>query len=73
VPKSWIDDLCDNGDRNAWKAGEWGEAFAAISRNMSYRGSAPLRHGVHGQNPFIERANRIVIAKLSSQASRIDF
>jgi hypothetical protein len=29
--------------------------------------------GVHGQNLFVDRDNRIVIAKLSSQASRTDY
>lgn len=81
VPKAWIDDLCDNGDRGAWKDGEWGKSFAAISGNMSYRAGWYAVHddpkhifamGVHGQNLFVDRTNHLVIAKLSSQASRID-
>ena len=29
--------------------------------------------GIHGQNLFIDRANRIVVAKLSSWKQRIDY
>ncbi len=29
--------------------------------------------GIHGQNRFVDRTNRMVVAKLSSQASRIDY
>jgi CubicO group peptidase (beta-lactamase class C family) len=29
--------------------------------------------GIHGQNLFIDRANRIVVAKLSSWKRRIDY
>jgi CubicO group peptidase (beta-lactamase class C family) len=81
VPKAWIDDLCDNGDREAWDTGEWRASFASIAKIMSYRAGWYAVHddpsllfamGTHGQNLFIDRANRVVIAKLSSQANRID-
>ena len=81
VPRAFIDDLCDGGDRAAWRDGEWGQTFGFVSRNMSYRAGWYAIHdapgllfamGIHGQNLFIDRANRTVIAKLSSQASRID-
>jgi hypothetical protein len=29
--------------------------------------------GIHGQNLFIDRANRIVVAKLSSWKQRVDY
>jgi len=29
--------------------------------------------GIHGQNLFVDRTNRIVIAKMSSQDNRIDY
>jgi hypothetical protein len=81
IPKAWIDDLHHNGDHDAWTDGEWGKTFAAISTTMSYRGGWYPVHGddpilfamgVHGQNLFVDRANRLVIAKLSSQPDRID-
>ena len=81
VPKDWIDDIAGNGDARAWREGQWGEAFAAISRKMRYRSGwyviddAPqilFAMGIHGQNLFVDAANRIVIAKVSSLNSPID-
>jgi CubicO group peptidase (beta-lactamase class C family) len=81
VPKAWIDDLTQGGDRNAWKTGEWGAAFSRIGGVMSYRAGWYAIHdapdllfamGVHGQNLFIDHANQLVIAKLSSQ-DRFDY
>ena len=55
--------------------------FASISKNMRYRSGwyviddAPqilFAMGIHGQNLFVDRANRIVIAKVSSQNQPID-
>ena len=79
VPKSWIDDLSTNGDRKAWAEGEWGALFARISPDMSYRSGWYAVHddpmlfamGTHGQNLFIDFANDMVIAKVSSQ-DRLD-
>jgi len=81
VPAAFIDDIATGGDRDAWRDGEWGNAFAPISRAMSYRSGWYVIHdapqmmfamGIHGQNLFVDRSSRIVIAKLSSQADRID-
>ncbi len=75
VPEDWVEDICSNGDPEAWRTGEWGETFAPISRDMRYRsgwytiGAAPetlFAMGIHGQNLFVDRANRLVVAKLSS-------
>ena len=77
-----ISDITDNGDADAWKNGEWGKSFASISTNMRYRSGWYLvddqpktmfAMGIHGQNLFIDRANRIVVAKLSSWKQRIDY
>ncbi len=79
VPERWIDDIAANGDRDAWRAGEFAGAFGA--RTMSYRSGWYVTHdapammsamGVHGQTLFVDRANRIVVAKLSSLPSPID-
>jgi CubicO group peptidase (beta-lactamase class C family) len=81
LPETWIDDLREGGDRKAWATGEWGASFAFIGREMSYRSGWYSVHsdpkvlfamGTHGQNLFVDRANRLVVAKLSSQPNRID-
>jgi hypothetical protein len=82
IPASVITDIVDNGDAEAWRHGEWGKSFASISTNMRYRSGWYLvddqpktmfAMGIHGQNLFIDRANRIVVAKLSSWKRRIDY
>ena len=82
VPAPVISDITDNGDADAWKNGEWGKSFASISTNVRYRSGWYLvddqpktmfAMGIHGQNLFIDRANRIVVAKLSSWKQRIDY
>lgn len=81
LPSRVIDDLESGGDRRAWASGQWAEAFAPISRNMSYRSGwytidgdpqILFAMGVHGQNLFIDRANKIVIAKFSSWSQPTD-
>jgi hypothetical protein len=82
APEAFIDDICRNGDHAAWANGEWGKLFSFAARSMSYRSGwyvvddAPqtlFAMGVHGQNLFVDRANDIVIAKLSSGADPIDY
>jgi len=60
--------------------GEFTEGFARV--NMSYRSGwyviddAPktlFAIGIRGQNLFVDRTNRIVIAKIASQNSPIDY
>jgi CubicO group peptidase (beta-lactamase class C family) len=79
IPKSWLDDIAQNGDRSAWKQGEFASAFGG--RDMSYRSGwyvindepkTSFAMGIHGQNLFVDRAHRLVIAKLSSQHGPID-
>lgn len=79
VPRAWIADVESNGDREAWRSGEFAASFGR--REMSYRSGWYAVHdapgilfamGIHGQNLFIDRANRLVIAKMSSQANPID-
>lgn len=79
IPADWIDDIGHNGDRQAWAEGEFAGAFPA--RHMSYRGGwyvieddprTLFAMGIHGQNLFVDRTNRLVIAKLSTHAAPID-
>lgn len=82
IPAPVISDITDNGDADAWRNGQWGKAFASISTNMRYRSGWYLvddqprtmfAMGIHGQNLFIDRANRVVVAKLSSWKQRVDY
>ena len=79
VPHAVIADIEENGDRDAWKAGEFANGFAGMT--MRYRNGwyvvddVPkmiFAMGIHGQNLFVDRANGIVIAKLSSQSDALD-
>lgn len=79
LPAAWLDDIAHNGDREAWAKGEFAEGFAGLS--MRYRSNwyvidnAPqllFAMGIHGENLFVDRANRIVIAKFSSQPEPLD-
>ena len=81
IPPAWIDDIARNGGPKAWQDGEWGKTFAPISPSMTYRSGWYVINeqpqilfamGVHGQNLFVDRANRLVIAKLSSQGGQIE-
>jgi CubicO group peptidase (beta-lactamase class C family) len=69
------------GDRAAWDAGDLTQYYPGLP--MRYRDqwyvldagkAAPLYFGmgIHGQNLFVDPVNRIVIAKLSSQAQPLD-
>jgi len=82
LPAAWLDDIMTGGDPAAWRDGEWGQAFSFISPNMRYRAGwygvdDDPRHifamGIHGQNLFVDRSCGLVVAKLSSQADRIDY
>lgn len=80
VPTAWIDDLTNNGDPAAWKEGGFAQAFAGM--NMRYRSGwyvvddeprTLFAMGIHGQNLFVDRANRLVVAKVSSQGNPLDY
>ncbi|MGJ5180358.1 serine hydrolase domain-containing protein [Bradyrhizobium oligotrophicum] len=81
IPEAWLDDIRHNGDIKAWRDGQWRDSFAAISRNMHYRSGwyvindqpqLMFAMGIHGQNLFVDAANAIVIAKLSSWAQPVE-
>lgn len=74
IPSALIDDIARNGSREAWRAGQWAQLFGNLP--FSYRNGWYVMDGdpqilfamgIHGQNLFVDRANGIVIAKLSSQ------
>jgi len=80
---AWIDDLERGGDPKAWDAGSFVPYYPGLP--MHYRGqwytlrggrenAPPLLFGmgIHGQNLFVDRANQLVIAKVSSQDQPMD-
>ncbi|MBS0240697.1 MAG: serine hydrolase [Proteobacteria bacterium] len=79
VPTAWIEDIIDAGDPSAWDRGPFVGFYPG--RPMHYRtkwyverGKPALMFGmgIHGQNLFVDRERKLVIAKLSSQALPID-
>lgn len=78
IPPRWIEDVWGGGDPRAWEAGDLTSYFG--NRRMHYRNKwYVLRErdiafglGVYGQNIFVDRANELVIAKVSSQAPPLD-
>lgn len=79
IPSWWIDDILDGGDARAWNDGDFVKYFPRMpmhyrSKWYVLRGDAPIMFGVgvFGQNVFIDRKNKIVVAKFSSQALPMD-
>ena len=79
IAESWIDDLYENGDPDAWNAGDFAKDFPGLDmhyRSKWYvlRGDAPILFGlgIHGQNLFIDRKNQVVIAKVASRPAPLD-
>lgn len=79
IPAAWLDDTSRNGDREAWRQGEFAAAFRGL--DMSYRNGWYVIHdqpetlfamGIHGQHLFVDRTNNLVVAKVSSQTAPID-
>ena len=78
IPPRWIDDMLGGGDPKAWAAGDMIAYFG--DRNMHYRNKWYVLRGhgiafglgVYGQNLFVDQANEIVIAKVSSQPPPLD-
>lgn len=80
IPPAWIQDIATGGDHQAWATGEFARGFAGMT--MRYRDGwyviddepqTLFAMGIHGQNLFVDRKNRLVIAKVSSQNQPIDY
>ncbi len=76
IAAGWLEDVGTGGSREAWDLGAFVEHYPGYP--MRYRskwyineGPSPLIFGIgiHGQFLFVDRANQIVIAKMSSQAA----
>jgi len=79
VPAAWIDMIVNDGDADAWAAGNLASYYPGLSihyRAKWYveRTAPPMLFclGIHGQNLFVNIENEIVIAKFSSQAQPLD-
>ncbi len=81
LPPALIDELQTGGDPEAWRTGQWAAAFAPIAKNIRYRNgwysvadepSVLFAMGIHGQNLFVDRRRRLVMAKFSSWKQPID-
>ncbi|MEL6997173.1 MAG: serine hydrolase [Pseudomonadota bacterium] len=73
VPKSWIDDIEQNGDPGAWDRGSMKADFQDISmhyRSKWYvlrdRGPIIMGIGIHGQNLIVDRKAELVMARFCS-------
>ncbi|MSO22269.1 MAG: hypothetical protein EXQ58_03235 [Acidobacteria bacterium] len=79
VPGRWIDNITTNRDRDAWEAGDLADYFPGLPIHChiqwyAARGETRLlfSFGIHGQNLFTDRLDKIVVAKVSSQALPLD-
>ncbi|MEO7937744.1 MAG: serine hydrolase [Betaproteobacteria bacterium] len=79
LPPSWVEDIAQHGDREAWARGEFAAGFPGMA--MHYRSgwyvidNTPqllFAMGIHGQYLFVDRTHRLVIAKLSAQPQPLD-
>lgn len=77
VPKAWIDDMRQNGDRQAWVDGNFSDMFAdGRYRSCWYdvgdgRGSMAAV-GIHGQWLWTDPQSRIVLARTASRPDASD-
>jgi len=79
VPKSWIDMIANDGDPEAWSAGNLACYYPGVPihyRAKWYveRRANPILFclGIHGQNLFVDPESEVVIAKFSSQSQPLD-
>lgn len=82
IPVAVIDDIVSNGDYESWENSQWGKMWAPISGKMRYRNGWYVNDqepkmlfamGIFGQNLFVDRTNKIVIAKFSSWKEATDY
>lgn len=79
IPKAWIEDIEANGDPDAWDNGNFTEYFPGMSmhyRSKWYviRGESPILFclGIHGQNLFVDRKAKLVMARHASGPEPLD-
>lgn len=80
VPKEWLEDMLNGGDREVFAASSWGPSFKAFSPTLAYRSfwtcsgeeKLLIALGIHGQMMLVDLKNEIVMAKTSSQPDFFD-
>lgn len=78
IPETWLQDITNNGDAEAWRTGDFASDFRNPS--MTYRskwyvhpGEKPLIHGlgIHGQYLFVDPLRELSVAWFSSEGDPI--
>jgi CubicO group peptidase (beta-lactamase class C family) len=77
LPKSWVDDILDRGDPEAWARGDMTDLAPQGRYRSQWYVLGPGRDvvcaiGIHGQWLYVDRAAELVIAKFSSQPAAVD-
>jgi CubicO group peptidase (beta-lactamase class C family) len=78
VPGAWIDDINERGDPEAWAASELSDLFPQASyRSKWYRidraQGVLCALGIHGQWIYIHPAAELVIIRMASEGTPLDF
>jgi CubicO group peptidase (beta-lactamase class C family) len=78
VPGGWIDDINERGDPEAWAASEFADIFPQASyRSKWYRidrtRGVLCALGIHGQWIYIHPEAELVIIRMASEATPLDF
>jgi CubicO group peptidase (beta-lactamase class C family) len=78
VPGAWIDDVNERGDPEAWAASEFSDLFPQASyRNKWYRidraNGVLCALGIHGQWIYIHPAAELVIIRMASEDTPLDY
>jgi hypothetical protein len=77
VPGWWIDDIADNGSREAWARGEFAPLFPKAHYRSQWYAIDPERGvlaalGIHGQWIYIDPPSETVIIRLGSDHTPLD-
>jgi CubicO group peptidase (beta-lactamase class C family) len=77
VPGTWIDDINQRGDPDAWARSELAEIFPQASyRSQWYRidrdRGVLIAFGIHGQFIYVHPEAEVVIIRMASEATPLD-
>ena len=77
VPGTWIDDINQRGDPDAWARSELAEIFPQASyRSQWYRidrdRGVLIAFGIHGQFIYVHPDAEVVIIRMASEATPLD-
>ena len=78
VPGAWIDDINERGDPKAWAASEFADIFPQASYRSNWYRIDRTRGvlcalGIHGQWIYIHPEAELVIIRMASEATPLDF